>query len=106
MVEAYSTLENQIRWYGTNERLGVHVPFNFALIANLNRNSTAADIKSSVDGWLGSVPSFGEGNWVLGNHDRARLSERYGENRHESLAIMTFLLPGINVVYYVCIFKH
>lgn len=90
-----------MRWFGTEQRRGSHMPFNFALVADLNRNSPAADFKTAIDNWLTRVPSFGEPNWVLGNHDRSRIGFRYGENRHESLAIMTMLLPGMNVVYYV-----
>lgn len=101
MTEAYASLDNTMRWFGTEQRRGSHMPFNFALIADLNRNSPAADFKTAIDNWMTSVPSFGEPNWVLGNHDRSRIGFRYGENRHESLAIMTMLLPGMNVVYYV-----
>lgn len=101
MTEAYATIDNQIRWYGTEERRGAHMPFNFALISDLDRDSTASDFKGAIDGWLDRVPDFGEANWVLGNHDRSRIGFRYGEDRHESLAIMSMLLPGINVVYYV-----
>lgn len=100
MTEAYATIENQIRWYGTASRPGAHMPFNFALISNLNAESNAKDFKYAIDSWLTRVPSFGEANWVMGNHDRSRVGFRYGEERHESLAIMTMLLPGINVVYY------
>lgn len=101
MTEAYATLEKQLRWYGTTSRPGSHMPFNFALISDLDKESRAADFKRAVDLWLNEIPSFGEGNWVLGNHDRSRIGYRYGENRHESLVVMTMLLPGINVVYYV-----
>lgn len=101
MTEAYASLENQVRWYGTEEKRGAHMPFNFALISDLDVNSRAQDFKTAIDSWLGLMPSFGEANWVLGNHDRSRIGFRYGEDRHESLAIMTMLLPGINVVYYV-----
>lgn len=100
MTEAYAELDAQIRWYGTEERRGSHMPFNFALISNLNRNSKAPDFKEAIDGWLDKVPPFGQANWVLGNHDRPRIGYRYGEDRHESLALMTMLLPGINVIYY------
>lgn len=101
MTEAYADIDLQIKWYGTEDQPGSHMPFNFALISNLNINSTAQDFKNSVDAWYSRLPSFGEANWVLGNHDRSRIGYRYGEDRHESLVLMTMLLPGINVIYYV-----
>ena len=78
-------------------------PFNFALISNLDINSNANDFEAAVKAWYDRLPQgFGaEANWVLGNHDRPRIGYRYGTDRHESLAMMTMLLPGINVVYYV-----
>ncbi|KAL7047365.1 hypothetical protein ACKWTF_002883 [Chironomus riparius] len=100
MTEAYADIDKQIKWYGTEEQPGSHMPFNFALISNLDRYSTAQDFQDAVHAWYSRLPSFGEANWVLGNHDRPRIGYRYGEDRHESLAMMTMLLPGINVVYY------
>ncbi|XP_070509653.1 maltase 2-like [Chironomus tepperi] len=100
MTEAYADIDNQIKWYGTEEQPGSHMPFNFALISNLDRYSTAHDFQNAVHAWYSRLPSFGEANWVLGNHDRPRIGYRYGEDRHESLVMMTMLLPGINVVYY------
>lgn len=101
MTEAYASVDNTIRWFGTQDRRGAHMPFNFALISDLDGTSRAQDFKDAIDSWLVRVPAFGEANWVLGNHDRPRIGFRYGEERHESLAVMTMLLPGINVVYYV-----
>lgn len=108
MTEAYGTLEQQTKWYGNKDGsiLGSHLPFNFALISTLDKNSNAMDFKKAVDGWMDTKPDYGTANWVLGNHDRTRLGDRYGEARHESLAIMTMMLGGINVVYYVSILKY
>lgn len=102
MTEAYATIKQQVLWYGHNDTTrGSHMPFNFALISDLSKESKAADFKRSIDSWISAMPTWGEANWVMGNHDRSRVGYRYGEDRHESLAIMTMLLPGINVVYYV-----
>lgn len=102
MTEAYTDYDLQIKWYGNETVPGSHMPFNFALISNLDRDSNAQDFDDAVQAWYSRLPKgFGaEANWVLGNHDRPRIGYRYGINRHESLALMTMLLPGINVVYY------
>lgn len=106
MTEAYADIDLQIKWYGTKEVPGSHMPFNFALISNLNNESKAQDFQDAVQSWYSRVPTeiAAEANWVLGNHDRPRIGYRYGEDRHESLVMMTMLLPGINVVYYVSCF--
>lgn len=103
MTEAYADIDLQIKWYGTKEVPGSHMPFNFALISDLNKDSKAGDFNDAVQSWYSRLPSDigAEANWVLGNHDRNRIGARYSEERHESLVMMTMLLPGINVVYYV-----
>jgi alpha-glucosidase len=102
MTEAYASVPQQVRWYGKDEEnQGGHWPFNFALIINLDKNSKAADFQAAINEWVAAMPSYGVANWVLGNHDRPRLGYRYGEDRHESLAILSMALPGNNVIYYV-----
>lgn len=104
MTEAYATVDQTALWYGRNSsRLGSHMPFNFQLIANLDHHSSAHDFKQAIDAWMEAMPDYGIANWVLGNHDRPRVGSRYGEERHESLAIMSMMLPGITVIYYVSV---
>lgn len=100
MTEAYASLTDTMKWYGNETHAGSHMPFNFALIADLDKSSTAANFKTAVDSWMNAMPNETVANWVMGNHDRSRVGFRYGEERHEGLAIMTMALPGINVVYY------
>lgn len=100
MTEAYASLPETIKWYGNDSHPGSHMPFNFALISGLQKLSNALDFNSSVNSWLNEMPNGTVANWVMGNHDRSRVGSRYGEERHEGLAIMTMALPGINVVYY------
>lgn len=100
MTEAYASLPETIKWYGNDTHPGSHMPFNFALIAGLDKSSNAVNFKTAVDSWVDALPGDNVANWVMGNHDRSRVGFRYGEERHEGLAIMTMALPGINVVYY------
>lgn len=107
MTEAYASISEQVKWYGQTDEitnvttLGSHMPFNFALITALNVTSKAVTFSEAIDSWINAMPTYGKANWVLGNHDRSRVGFRYGEDRHESLAILTMMLPGLNVVYYV-----
>lgn len=100
MTEAYASLDETIKWYGNASHSGSHMPFNFALISGLEKSSNANAFNTSVNSWLEAMPNNTVANWVMGNHDRSRVGSRYGEERHEGLAIMTMALPGINVVYY------
>lgn len=100
-----SGIPQQIRWYGSSEEArGSHMPLNFAFISSIDQSSSAGAIKNHIDDIMDAQPNWSELNWVLGNHDSSRVGFRYGENRHESLAILTMMLPGPNVIYYVRIF--
>lgn len=103
MTEAYATAEEMVLWHGSSEtRKGSHIPFNFQLITEVDESSSALDFKTAIDNWLDILPVWGtQPNWVLGNHDRPRIGYRYGEGRHESLAILAMFLPGVNTIYYV-----
>lgn len=65
MTEAYTTLENQLRYYGDGVQNGSHVPFNFYLLSNTNRSSKASDFKYLIEQYLHNIPADVEGNWVV-----------------------------------------
>ncbi|XP_031628553.1 probable maltase isoform X2 [Contarinia nasturtii] len=85
---------------------GVEVPFIFNPIQYATRSSSAFFYnKAIVKYCLGHVTRYAkEGkihpNWVLGNHDRPRLSTRLGEERTDILNILIKTLPGITITYY------
>ncbi|KAK1128207.1 hypothetical protein K0M31_002677 [Melipona bicolor] len=95
-IEAYTNTSSTMKYY----YYGADFPFNFDLITNLTRNSTAADIQHIVDSWYKNMPEGGTSNWVVGNHDRSRLISRMGEPRARALAMCVLLLPGVSVTYY------
>uniref|UniRef100_A0A336M0N4 CSON005788 protein n=1 Tax=Culicoides sonorensis TaxID=179676 RepID=A0A336M0N4_CULSO len=63
LTEAYTSLENILKFYGDSTRNGSHVPFNFDLLSNLKITSTAKDIKILVENFLNRVPYGKEANW-------------------------------------------
>lgn len=65
LTEAYASIENTIRYYGNGEKEGSHMPFNFALIENVNEFSTAKDIKFYTDRWMTYMPLGKTANWVV-----------------------------------------
>lgn len=65
MTEAYTNLQNTVRFYGTNTTKGSHVPFNFELISHTNRTSTSQDFRNNIEPWLNLVPEGCQANWVV-----------------------------------------
>ncbi|XP_011135578.2 alpha-glucosidase isoform X2 [Harpegnathos saltator] len=95
MIEAYSNITMTMKYY----QYGAHFPFNFGMITDTSRDSTAADLKTMINKWMLNMPTDATANWVAGNHDKPRLVSRYGEQRAQAMTMMTLLLPGVGVTY-------
>ncbi|XP_053662156.1 maltase 2-like [Anopheles marshallii] len=105
MTEAYANITFTMKYYRSGEELqprqGSHMPFNFLLITDLNRDSTAQDFVFTINKWLTYMPRNGAtANWVLGNHDQPRVGTRYGPERIDAIHTLLLTLPGIAVTYY------
>lgn len=74
ITEAYTSIENTMKYYGSENNLGAHLPFNFGLITYLNDQSKAADFSDSVHEWLDNMPYGKWANWVV-NFSFTRLIE-------------------------------
>lgn len=83
------------------KRQGSHMPFNFALILNLDEYSTAHHFKRVIDERYYATPEGHRMNWILGNHDQPRVGSRYGEGMIDALLTLVMTLPGIAVTYMV-----
>lgn len=68
LTEAYTNLQNTIRFYGEDGSNGSHIPFNFQLISYTSAASTAADFKTQIDSWLDVMPAGKVANWVVSNN--------------------------------------
>lgn len=103
MTEVFAPPEDKSLWYGSNETSrGSHVPLNLALLSTLNKDSTAGEFVVAIDHAVDSKPVWGtEANWVLGSDQVNRISYRFGEGRHEGIAMLSMMLPGVCVIYYV-----
>jgi len=95
--EAYLPLQKLMAYYGTRETPGVHLPFNFHLIGATWKASFIADLIVRYDGLLppGCWP-----NWVLGNHDRARIASRVEPGSAPLAAMLLLALRGTPTLYY------
>lgn len=65
MTEAYTSLENTVRYYGNTTEPMAQIPFNFQLLTNLNFSSNANNFKSIIDTWMKAMPAGQWANWVV-----------------------------------------
>ncbi|XP_025200461.1 maltase 2-like [Melanaphis sacchari] len=99
ITEAYTTLENTMRYYGNETTLGAHMPFNFGLIEKLNDHSNATQFNTAVNNWLDNMPDGKCANWVIGNHDQPRVATRFGSEMVDAMNMLNMLLPGAAFTY-------
>ncbi|MFV0622392.1 alpha-amylase family glycosyl hydrolase [Sphingomonas sp. ac-8] len=94
--EIYLPVERLMTYYGVEQR-GVHLPFNFQLI---EAGWDAADLAYRIAEYEAALPPGGWPNWVLGNHDRARVATRVGEAQARAAAVLLLTLRGTPTLYY------
>lgn len=61
MTEAYTSLENTIKYYN----YGSHIPFNFNFIMNVTAASNATTFKKTIEQWIKAMPKDSVANWVV-----------------------------------------
>ncbi|XP_071453870.1 maltase A3-like [Hetaerina americana] len=98
MTEAYTSIENAMKYFGNETVPGSHMPFNFLLINNLGR--WAKNFSDAVSLWMDNLPERGWANWLVGNHDQHRAATRYAPELVDALNMIITLLPGTGVTYY------
>jgi alpha-glucosidase len=76
---------------------GRHAPLNFSLIS---LPWDAQEYKKHVDEMEASLDGHEWPNYVLGNHDRRRVTDRLGRDRARLLAILQMTLRGMPFIYY------
>ncbi len=94
--EIYLPVERLMDYYGARGS-GVHLPFNFQLIALPWHARAIAD---AIDRYEALLPSYGWPNWVLGNHDNPRIASRIGAAQSRVAAMLLLTLRGTPTLYY------
>lgn len=94
--EIYLPIERLVAYYG-KDLGGAHLPFNFQLLQTV---WSAAEIARLVTDYEGALPAGGWPNWVLGNHDRARIAARVGSAQARIAAMLLLTLRGTPTLYY------
>ncbi|MDB5452365.1 MAG: alpha-amylase [Caulobacteraceae bacterium] len=93
--EAYLPLHRLMTYYGAAGD-GFHLPFNFHLMTTA---WTPEAIAGLIRAYEAALPVGGWPNWVLGNHDRARLASRLGRAQARVAAMLLLTLRGAPTLY-------
>ncbi|RYD47754.1 MAG: alpha-amylase, partial [Sphingomonadales bacterium] len=95
--EIYLPAGRLLAYYGTPERPGVHLPFNFRLIG---APWDARYIDRMIYRYEEALPDRAWPNWVLGNHDRPRIATRVGPEQARVAMMLLLTLRGTPTLYY------
>lgn len=90
--EIYLPVERLMQYYG-----GCHLPFNFQLI---DAQWHARTLARMIADYEAALPMGGWPNWVLGNHDRPRVTAQRGEAQARVAAMLLLTLRGTPTIYY------
>lgn len=96
--ELWGPLDRWVRYYGKNGE-ELQLPFNFRLMDESVWDAKV--MRDLVDAMEAALPAFAWPNYVLGNHDRIRMTGRFGGQAQARLAGMMLLtLRGTPTLYY------
>jgi alpha-glucosidase len=94
--EIYLPVNQLVSYYGRDLK-GAHLPFNFQLILCA---WSAAAIAEIIREYEAALPPGAWPNWVLGNHDQARIASRVGPAQARVAAMLLLTLRGTPTIYY------
>jgi alpha-glucosidase len=94
--EIYLPVKLLMTYYGTNLQ-GASLPFNFLL---LQCAWSADSVRTTISEYMAALPSGAWANWVLGNHDNARIATKVGIRQASVAAMLLLTLPGTLTMYY------
>ena len=83
-------------YYGQNLD-GANLPFNFLLLQSAWNAQAVGEV---VSGYMNMLPPGAWPNWVLGNHDNARIATRVGSSQAAIANMLLLTLPGTLTIYY------
>ncbi|XP_041867021.1 neutral and basic amino acid transport protein rBAT [Melanotaenia boesemani] len=95
----YEEVDKTMMYYGTPLVKESDFPFNFYLL-DLPHNTSGTWAKHLVDLWMSNMPRGKWPNWVVGNHDRPRISSTAGPIYVRVINMMLLTLPGTPTTYY------
>ncbi|XP_061600922.1 amino acid transporter heavy chain SLC3A1 [Cololabis saira] len=101
VTESYDSeeVDKTMLYYGTPQVKEGDFPFNFYLL-DLPRNMSGYWTKHLVELWMSNMPRGEWPNWVVGNHDRPRISSSAGPMFTRVINMLLLTLPGTPTTYY------
>jgi alpha-glucosidase len=94
--EIYLPMNDLMTYYGKGLN-GANLPFNFLLLQSAWNAQAIGEV---ISGYMNMLPSGAWPNWVLGNHDNARVGTRVGPSQIAVAAMLLLTLPGTLTIYY------
>jgi alpha-glucosidase len=94
--EIYLPVHQLVTYYGKNNN-GAHLPFNFLL---LSLSWDPLQIAAAIDEYEAALPPDAWPNWVIGNHDKGRITGRVGFEQSRIAAVLLLTLRGTPTIYY------
>ena len=94
--EIYLPIKDLMAYYGQSLN-GANLPFNFLL---LQCPWNAQAVAQVISEYMTTLPQGAWPNWVLGNHDNARIATRVGLSQATIAAMLLLTLPGTLTIYY------
>ena len=94
--EIYLPVAKLMRYYGSEQRPEVHLPFNFQLI---DAPWHARSLEKLIVDYEAALPDGAWPNWVLGNHDRSRVASKRGAAQARVAAMLLLTLRGTPTLY-------
>ena len=94
--EIYLPVDQLVSYYGQDLK-GAQLPFNFQLISSAWSPEAIAQI---IREYEAALPPGAWPNWVLGNHDQARIASRIGAAQARIAAMLLLTLRGTPTMYY------
>ncbi|KAL0983846.1 hypothetical protein UPYG_G00133510 [Umbra pygmaea] len=95
----YEEIDKTMMYYGTPHVKESDIPFNFYLL-DLPTNLTGAGAHGLVNLWMANMPESKWPNWVVGNHDKPRISSSAGQPYVRVINMLLLTLPGTPTTYY------
>ena len=94
--EIYLPIQQLVSYYGSDLK-GAQLPFNFQLILSAWSADAIAQV---IREYEAALPLGAWPNWVLGNHDQARIASRVGVAQARVAAMLLLTLRGTPTLYY------
>ena len=94
--EIYLPVQLLMTYYGGDVQ-EANLPFNFLL---LQCAWSAEPVRTTISEYMAALPPGAWANWVLGNHDNARIASKVGTRQAPVAAMLLLTLPGTLTMYY------